>query len=349
MDLLPLLERYRAPFLARYADRLTGDQHRALDAMRDCRTARFGEMQLHCPACGYHPSAFHACGHRSCPRCQHHDTAQWLDRQRYKLIPVNYFMVTFTLPAELRGLARHHPKAVYARLFACAVSTLKDFGTHSDRLGATLGMTAVLHTHCRRLDYHPHVHVVVPGGCLNTARMQWKSLRGRYLFNAQNLAKVFRARLLASLRQAGLALPDRLPSQWVVHCTCVGKGLPALTYLARYLYRGVVSENNIIADDGTHVTFRYKDSQSGGYKTRTVAGQDFLWLLLQHVLPKGFRRVRDFGFLHGNAKARLRMIQLALGIIAAPLSAHARTPFLCPRCHQPMVIIAFVRPVWRSG
>ncbi|MEX0901969.1 MAG: transposase [Pseudohongiellaceae bacterium] len=189
----------------------------------------------------------------------------------------------------------------------------------------------------------------MPGGCLNPARKQWKTLRGRYLFKARNLAKVFRTRLLESLRQAGLALPGQLPSQWVVDCTRVGKGLPALTYLARYLYRGVISENNILDDDGTHVTFRFKDSRTGRYQTRTVAGEDFLWLLLQHVLPKGFRRVRDFGFLHGNARQRLTRVQVALGVIAASAITRARPPFLCFCCHQPMTIVAFVRPAWRSG
>jgi hypothetical protein len=210
-------------------------------------------------------------------------------------------------------------------------------------------MTAMLHTHSRRLDYHPHVHVVVPDGCINTARKQWQTLRGRYLFNEQNLARVFRARFLDALRQAGFSLPAGLPVQWVADCEFVGKGLPALTYLARYLYRGVISENNILADDGSQVTFRYQDGRSGRHRTRTLAGEEFLWLSLQHVLPKGFRRVRDFGFLHGNAKDRLTMIQVVLGVIAAPPPPRARPPFLCPCCNQPMMIIAFVRPRWRSG
>lgn len=349
MELLSILEHYQTSFRAHYGDRLTRDQQRALQAMLDCRTARFGEMHLQCHNCHSHQSAFHACGHRSCPRCQHHDTSCWLDRQRHKLLPVNYFMATFTLPAELRPLARCHPKTVYAVLFDCAVSTLKDFGANSPKLGADIGMTAVLHTHSRRLDYHPHVHVIVPGGCLNKTRKQWKTLRGRYLFNEQNLAKVFRARVLAALHQADLLLPARLPTRWVVDCRRVGKGLPALTYLARYLYRGVISENNIIADDGTHITFRYQDSRTGDSQTRTLTGEAFIWLLLQHVLPKGFRRVRDFGFLHGNAKRQLKIIQWALGIITPPMAPRSRTSFLCARCHHPMAIIAFVRPAWRSG
>jgi hypothetical protein len=135
----------------------------------------------------------------------------------------------------------------------------------------------------------------------------------------------------------------------VVDCRCVGKGLPALTYLARYLYRGVIGEDRIIEDDGTQVTFRYQDSRSGDNQTRTVRGEDFLWLLIQHVLPKGFRRVRDFGFFHGNARQHLNMIQCALGVLVSAITPRSRPSFLCWRCQQPMSIIAFVRPAWRSG
>jgi hypothetical protein len=349
MDLLTILERYQARLLADYGQRLSGPQRQALQAMRDCRTARYGEMRLACAECQWSQSAFHSCGHRSCPRCQHHETSAWLARQQHKLLPAPYFMVTFTLPYELRSLARHHPKTLYGLLFSCAVSTLKDFASNSQALGADIGLTAVLHTHSRRLDYHPHVHIVVPGGCLDKRRKQWKTLHGQYLFNAFALAKVFRARLLAGLSEAGLTLAENLPKQWVVDCQFVGKSLLPLTYLARYLYRGVISEANIIADDGTCVTFRYQDSQSAQFMTRSLKGEDFLWLLLQHVLPKGFRRVRDFGFLHGNAKRFLRLIQWVLRVIAPPAAAIRRPAFKCPNCQQPMVIVQFVRPAWRSG
>jgi len=349
MDLLSILKRYQGPLLAQYGHRLGTAQRHALQAMQDCRTARYGQMRLACSDCPWTQSAFHACGHRSCPRCQHHETSAWLERQRRKLLPVPYFMVTFTLPFELRPLARRHPKTVYRLLFSCAVSTLKDFAANSRALGNDIGLTAVLHTHSRRLDYHPHVHVVVPGGCLDKRRRQWKTLRGQYLFNHFALAQVFRGRLLAGLTQAGLTLPARVPGKWVVDCQHVGKGLPALTYLARYLYRGVISESNILSDDGTRVTFRYQDSQSGQFETRTLNGEDFLWLLLQHVLPKGFRRVRDFGFLHGNAQRFLRLIQWVLRVIVPPAVTQRRPPFKCPKCQHPMAIVQFIRPAWRSG
>lgn len=349
MDLTTVIERYQDRFRDAYATRLTPHLRNALDAVLGCRSAQYGEMVLNCSSCDWQQTCFHSCGHRSCHRCQNHDTTRWLQRQTHKLLPVEYFMVTFTLPHELRALAWQHQAQIYSILFQCAVSTLKDFGANDKKLGARMGMTAVLHTHSRRLDYHPHVHLVVPGGCLNPRRKQWKKLRGRYLFNEFALAKVFRARVLQSIPEAGLILPARLPERWVADCTHVGKGLPALQYLSRYLYRGVLSEQNLVADDGTHVTFRYQDNQSGATKTRRMTGEAFLWLLFQHVLPKGFRRVRDYGFLHGNARSALRIIQQALGVGLTLPQPPARPAFLCHRCHHPMTIIGFRPPAWRSG
>jgi len=175
-------------------------------------------------------------------------------------------------------------------------------------------MTAVLHTHSRRLNYHPHIHVIIPAGGLNTKRRCWISHRKRFLFSQRNLAKVFRARLLHGLQHGGLTLPPGVPKKWVVDCRHVGEGLPALKYLSRYLYRGVISEKNIINDDGTHVTFNYRCSQTDTWKQRRLPGADFLRLLFRHVLPKGLRRVRDYGFLHGNAKLTLQRIQLILRV-----------------------------------
>lgn len=349
MQLQALLHHYLARFQARYARQITPAQQSALMAMLHCRTERYGEILLHCPTCPLPQSRFHSCGHRSCPRCQHHDTTGWLDRQRQKLLPVEYFMVTFTLPSELRALAWKHQKEIYSLLFECAVSTLQRFARNAAAWGGDLGITAVLHTHTRRLDYHPHLHLIVPGGCFNPRRRQWKKAKIKYLFNTVALAKVFRGRFLSALQSAGFSYPATTPKHWVAHCQSVGNGLPALQYLSRYLYRGVISENNIIDDDGTQVTFRYTDHDTGQTKTRTLAGEDFLWLLLQHVLPKGFRRVRDYGFLHGNAKKILLLIQLRLRVVLPCPIAKARPAFTCCRCHQPVIIIGFRKPAAYSG
>ena len=349
MQLASLVHQYLVAFQAKYAAQLLPSHLRAIGAILRCRTPDAGEMLLHCSSCTeqlWHPQS---CGHRSCPKCQNHEASQWLDRQQAKLLPVDYFMVTFTLPYELRALAWRNQTTLYQLLFATAASTLKDFGLNPKQLGADIGMTAVLHTHSRRLDYHPHLHVIVPGGGVNKATRQWKKTRGKYLFKHTALAKVFRARVLAAIKAAGLTLPDKLPDQWVVDCKHVGQGQPALKYLSRYLYRGVISEQNIVANHHGKVTFKYVDSNTGQTRYRTLKGEDFLWLVLQHVLPKGFRRVRDYGFLHGNARKLLVLIQLTLKVMITVMPARPRPAFICPRCHSPMHILGFIRPAWASG
>ena len=349
MKLASIVHQYNASFTEKYAARLLPSQRNALDAIARCRTPAAGALHLRCTGCEQDRQHPLSCGHRSCPTCQNHEATQWLDRQQAKLLPVDYFMATFTLPYELRSLAWRHQTQVYSLLFATVASTLKTFGLDPKQLGADIGMTAVLHTHSRRLDYHPHLHVVVPGGGIDTHKRQWKNKKGKYLFNAFALAKVFRARFLAALIDAGFTLPEQLPTKWVVNCQWVGKGQPALQYLSRYLYRGVISENTIIANQDGKVTFRYTESKTGNTCTRTLKGEDFLWLVLQHVLPKGFRRVRDYGFLHGNARKRLSLVQLILKVVINIQPLRPRPVFICSQCQSPMAVIALLRRTWRSG
>jgi len=349
MNLASLVRSYRHRFDAKYADAITPSMQKAINAVLACRTEHYGQMTLSCPQCQSQAQRSVSCGHRSCPSCQHYDTGQWLQRQSQKLLPVEYYMATFTLPRQLRPLAWHHQRALYGLLFECAVATLKAFALNDVRLGGDLGLTAVLHTHSRRLAFHPHVHIIIPGGCFLRARRQWKKRRGQYLFNEINLAKVFRARMMAAIVTAGFSLPTNLPDQWVVNCKHVGKGLPALQYLSRYLYRGVISERNLVEDDGVYVTFRYLDSDSNTFKTRRCKGEDFLWLVFQHVLPKSFRRARDFGFLHGNATKIRQRIQFLLNVKLPAPESILRPSFICPHCHVAMKIVAFLRPTWRAG
>jgi Putative transposase len=202
-------------------------------------------------------------------------------------------------------------------------------------------VTMVLHTHSRKLNFHPHIHVIVPGGAVNKGRRCWKKVKGKYLFHQESLAEVFRARFLEALREAGLILPKGISAKWVVHCTHVSAGITALKYLSSYLYRGVISEKNIIASTGGNITFKYVESDSGKTKFRTLPGEEFLWLILQHVLPRGFRRVRDYGFLHGNAKKLLTLVQLILRVIIAEVKQRPRPAFKCPRYKSVMHITEF--------
>lgn len=349
MQLASILDQYHDAFQAKYASRLSQAHLRAIEAIRCCRTPEAGQLLVQCPDCGHAIERPRSCGHRSCPQCQNHETTLWLDRQQAKLLPVDYFMATFTLPYELRSLAWDHQTLVYSLLFACASGTLKDFGLNPRNLGADIGMTAVLHTHNRRLDYHPHVHVVVPGGGVDKAKKQWKKKKSKYLFNEFALARVFRARFLQALTKAGLSLPRAVPRKWVVDCTCAGKGLSALKYLARYLYRGVIGENSIVSNQDGNITFKYVEGRTGKTLHRTLKGHDFLWLVLKHVLPKGFRRVRDYGFLHGKAKKLLSLVQWVLQVLIQACVPRPRPAFLCPVCQAPMKILAIGRSVWSSA
>ena len=337
-----LIEQFEQPLLAQYGKRLLPEQRQALAAMKACRNALSLRMQAHCPNCEEQVFVPHSCGHRLCPHCQHHESQQWLERQRQSLVPGQYFLVTFTLPAEFRPLALADPRTRYDLLMQCAWQTLLTFSRNDKHLQGTPGAVAVLHTHSRRLDYHPHVHCVIPAAALDTAKRLWRTQAGkRYLFNHKALAKVFRAKLLEGLTEAGLALPERQPPKWVVDCKHVGSGEKALIYLGRYLYRGVLQEKDILACDNSQVTFRYRNSKTRRTETRTLPGATFLWLLLQHVLPKGFRRARNFGFLHPNSKRLIQLLQLLLKLDPGHAfeAVKPRPSLVCPCCGATMIIV----------
>src|SRR5690606_7146317 len=176
----------------------------------------------------------------------------------------------------------------------------------------------------------------------------WRRFGDDYLFNGRALAAAFRGALLHACADAGLAIPVA-PRRWIVNCKNVGRGLKALQYLSRYLYRGVISNHQLVADDGNRVTFRYKDSKTSERRTRTLPGADFLWLVLQHVLPKGFRRARDYGFLHGNARALLNIVQWVLRVQRPPIPERTRATFTCSACQGLMRIMGVRRPACGSG
>jgi hypothetical protein len=343
--LAAVIATFEADFLAQYRDRVRPEHYRALAAMKHCRTQASRKMQVQCPECAQQKLVPHSCGHRHCPHCQHHESQQWLERQLKKQVPAAYFMMTFTLPAEFRPLAWAQPSVVYDLLMRCCWETVRTFSHNDKQLRGTPGAIAVLHTNTRRLEYHPHVHLVMPAAALDAERKQWRTKRrtakGGYLFNHQALAKVFRAKLLAAIAAAGLAPPGRYPKEWVVDCKAVGTGQKALIYLGRYLYRGVIAEKDIVACDNAQVSFRYRDAKTGQMERRTVSGAHFLWLVLQHVLPKGFRRARNFGFLHPNCKRLIALLHVILKLAPGRSLAwfKERAPILCACCGAMMVIV----------
>jgi hypothetical protein len=345
ISLSSIIQTFEADFLDTYPNALPS-QLNALDAMKKCRTTLSPVMRAECETCEHQCFIPHSCGHRGCPHCQHYESEQWLQRQLKKQLPAEYFLLTFTLPAELRPVAWLHQRIVYDLMLRCSWETLKTFAQNDAQLHGGAGAISVLHTHNRRLDFHPHVHVVMPAAAIDTETGEYRTKTSMgdnvsYLFNHTALAKVFRAKMLAGIKEAGLGLPDRYPEAWVVDCKSVGSGEKALVYLGRYLYKGVIQEKHIISCKDGQVTFRYQDSKTKQWQTRTLSGAKFLWLILQHVLPKGFRRTRNFGFLHANSKRLWGLLEhlLKLNPVKALVGLVTRPPIVCPCCGGNMRII----------
>lgn len=339
MRLAEIIRQHAADYRQRYPQHCTPERAQALQAIQHCRSAMAPQLLAACTACDEQRLIPHSCGHRSCPHCQHHEGEIWLARQRRLQVPAEYFLLTFTLPRELRPLAQRAPKVLYTALFAAAWATVHAFCRNDRQLKGEAGAVAVLHTHSRRLELHPHIHLAMPAATLDARQRRWRTKCG-YLFNHQALAKVFRGKLLAALKAAGQALPSQVPTKWVVDCKSVGDGEKALIYLGRYLYRGVLREDDILACEGGQVRFRYRDSQSGEMRERSLSGADFLRLILQHVLPKGFRRARNYGFLHPNKKRLIALLHIVLKVKPrTPLAdAKPRPRFLCSCCGAPMAV-----------
>jgi len=307
--LASIIKQYEKDFIKRYQRYLLPSHYKALGALKICRSEYNQKFLMKCDKCSNKVLVPHSCGHRHCPHCQNHETTQWLKNQLQKRVPADYFLLTFTLPKEFRSLAWRNQRLVFGLLFNCVWAVVKLFCLNDKKLGGVPGAVAVLHTHSRELNFHPHIHIVMPAASIDKTNRLWKQKSAKYLFNHDALAKVFRAKILDALTINDIKLSVKYPKKWVVDCKYVGKGDKALLYLGKYLYRGVISEKDILACENDKVTFRYKNSKTKQYKTKTVSAVQFLWLVLQHILPRGFRRARNYGFLHPNSKALIKTIQ----------------------------------------
>jgi len=247
-----------ADLFRRYGSELKGlnqDQRKAMRAIMACRTPALGGQSYRCGDCGRMHVAWHSCNHRSCPQCGGGDAQAWLERNQQRLLPVPYFLVTFTLPDEVRPLARRAPEVVYRALLREAAGTLQD--VLRSKLGGEAGFLGVLHTWTRDLRFHPHVHFIVPGGVLSEDGLHWKRLKNdSFLVHVDVLSKRFRTRMRAALGDlAKEVAPAGWQKQWVVDSRSAGSGQEVLGYLSAYVFRTAISERNILSEAHGMITF----------------------------------------------------------------------------------------------
>lgn len=345
IELADVIRRHAPEYLARAGPGVPPAHRRALRALVRCRTPAAGGHLYRCGECAGTHFGYHSCNHRSCPKCGGADALAWRGRMQRELLPVTYFLVTFTLPEELRAPCRSHPHLLYPMLFRESAGTLQEIAAQPKHLGAEPGMVGVLHTWTRQLSHHPHVHYVIPGGGLRADGMKWRRHRtlkdgSPYLLPVQVLSRRFRARFEKALREQAPDLYREAPRgvwsrEWVVHSQAAGNGQAAMGYLARYVQNTALGNKAIVSDNERGITFTYTESQSGERKRLTLDACEFLRRILSHVLPDGLHKVRYFGFLHPNAKKRRSRVQTLLAVPI--LLTHAEPPapplhLRCPHC-----------------
>ena len=299
-----------------------------------------------------------------CPKCHGDQTERWLAQQQTRLLPCPYFLVTFTLPAELRPLAFGNQKKVYGLLLRCAGAALQKLALDPRYVGGRLGMLAVLHTWTRDLRYHPHVHMLVTGGGLSADANAWLPARyADYLVPEKALAIIFRAKLCAALKRAGLltqAPREVWKKNWVVNCKPAGQGREVLNYLARYIFRVAISNSRLQQIDNGQVTFRYRDNRTQQLQRLTIPGAEFIRRFLLHVLPRGCAKVRYYGLWSPTCRPLLEQARTLLDQAAAkpvpdtvpdslpPAPLTPATPTRCPHCHLGQLLVLRALPRQRE-
>ncbi len=356
-------------YRANHAGHLNLIQLKVMTAIENCRTAALGGHVEACEDCGHWRIAYNSCRNRHCPKCQGAAARDWLAAREADLLPVGYFHVVFTLPAEVADIAWQNKAVVYDLLFRAASETMLTIAADPKHLGARIGITAVLHTWGSAMTHHPHVHMIVPGGGIALDGSRWISSRPAFLLPVRVLGALFRRLFLTRLIQlhqaghlaffgAAAPLADHRAflrhlapvrkKRWVVYAKPPFAGPQAvLAYLSRYTHRVAISNRRLIGFDETGVTFRYKDYKRDGperQRVMTLATNEFIRRFLLHVLPRGFHRIRHYGLLAGSAHtASLALARQLLKVAPEPVNdnvdepADQRPP--CPCCGGHMVII----------
>ncbi len=367
-EIADIIRKADARISSRYRESLTWPQVKVLNAIVRCRTAALGGHRDQCTSCGYQTISYNSCRNRHCPRCQTNAREKWLAARQRELLPVDYYHVVFSVPHALVPLMWQNKKVLFRLLFEASAETLLKVASESKHLGAEIGFLSILHTWGQTLQRHPHIHCVVPGGGLSQDHKQWIRTPPRFFLPVKVLSLVFRGKFVAGLKRAfrqrklvffGACFPlaeekefntflrTLFREDWVVYAKPpFGGPEHVLHYLARYTHRVAISNHRLVDVTATHVTFRWKDyAHHSKQRTMTLTHEVFLRRFLEHVLPRGFPRIRYFGFLANRRRHSLLPLCRTL-LAAAPAAnvAEVAEPTVqhCPRCQNLMRIVEFL-------
>lgn len=364
------LQRLTPEYLEQFGPAMPGRHRQVLKKILRCRTSALGGQLFECPSCtGFH-YRYHSCNDRHCPQCGQTNADDWLARQRARLLlPTPYFLVTFTVPEELRSFIRSNPQIGLNLLFATSARALQDLAGNPRRLGAQLGMLGVLHTWSRTLIFHPHIHYLVPGGGLSLDGRRWVPARHKFLLHHKALGAHIRTLFKERLLKEHPGLFTQVPAKvwkrpWNVGCQAAGSGENALRYLSRYVFKTATSNRNVpVLPDG-RLRWSYRESQTGKNTSIKLDPLEFMRRFLQHTLPRSFARVRTFGWLHPAARVRANRVRALLHqaplltpaeeqtwnpppdpeLETAPPQVKPAHPILCPHCQKVMRLIGSWHP-----
>ncbi len=363
---------------------ISPEQAQVMKHLAACRTAALGGHVDACTGCGFTRISYNSCRDRHCPKCQAGKRAAWLEARLQRLLPIGYFHVVFTLPEQLQPLVLHNQRRLYQLLFQAASATPLTLSADRHRLGAQIGVTAILHTWGQQLRFHPHLHCVVTGGGLSPDGQRWVAGRRRYFLPVKVLGKLFRGKFLAALKtlyqqgqltltgsvaplndpQAFQQLLDALYGRkWVVYAKRpFGGPVQVFRYLGRYSHRVAIANSRLVSLDDKQVTFQWKDYANGQQtKLLTLSAEEFLRRFLLHVLPKGFVRIRHYGLLAStNVASKLARCRQLLGEAAQAtppvktwmdrmLEWTGQDPMRCPQCQGPLERRALTKAAAASG
>lgn len=346
---------YGQEYMDRFKDSIPHNHLKVIRAIVNCRTQTLGATLYQCERCGKPHLYFRSCGNRHCPTCQHHKTHQWLHNQMKRQVPGPHFLVTFTTPQQLHPFIRSNQRTAYSAMFTASSQAMTTLAADPRYIGADLpGFWGILHTWGRQLHYHPHIHYIVPGGAISTEDHTWHPSHLHFFLPVKALSILFRVKFRDEMKKTGLLgkiSPELWDMPWIVNSQAAGDGSHSIKYLTPYVFRVAISNSRILKVENDTVFFRYKKSHSNRWRTMALSAFEFIRRFLQHVLPKGFMKIRYYGFLNPTSSITLSrvatLIHLAFAFNLPPqehVVAKPPPPCTCPHCGGPLIYRASFFP-----